>query len=316
MMKAKILFVLLVIISTAGILAFQPNKSSPARSIFPVTVNPLACKENEIFYNMTTHQFLVCTGLNTLSSVSFGTGGGTFTLQAINTVFAGPISGSSSLPTFRALVSNDIPSLAASKITSGVFPVARLGTGTPDGTKFLRDDGAFVTPAGSGDMILASVQTITGAKTFNAGKLIVGVNSGAPSVIANSFYRDSSDGKLYIGKSDGSAWDEILEAGVSGPIATISGGNGLVGFGSNVASAPTISVSGKIFHVTGTTNIVSVSGSGVQNGSEITIIFDGILTFTDGSNLKLANNFVTTADDTITLIYDGTNFYEVTRSIN
>ena len=41
-----------------------------------------------------------------------------------------------------------------------------------------------------------------------------------------------------------------------------------------------------------------------------------VLTFTDGSNLKLAGNFVTTADDTITLAYDGTNWYEICRSVN
>lgn len=38
----------------------------------------------------------------------------------------------------------------AAVIVSGVFPVARLGTGTPDGTKFLRDDGVFATPSGGG----------------------------------------------------------------------------------------------------------------------------------------------------------------------
>ena len=32
----------------------------------------------------------------------------------------------------------------------------------------------------------------------------------------------------------------------------------------------------------------------------MTLMFQGILTFTDGNNLKLAGNFVTTADDTIT----------------
>lgn len=72
----KILFVLVISIAGLSTLAFQPNKQSPARSIFPVSVNPLACKESEIFYNMTTHQFLVCTGVNTLSVVSFGGGGG------------------------------------------------------------------------------------------------------------------------------------------------------------------------------------------------------------------------------------------------
>lgn len=41
---------------------------------------------------------------------------------------------------------------AAADVTSGVFAVARLGTGVPDGTKFLRDDGVFATPAGGGSI--------------------------------------------------------------------------------------------------------------------------------------------------------------------
>lgn len=86
--------------------------------------------------------------------------------------------------------------------------------------------------------------------------------------------------------------------------------------GGDVASAATITATGNLFHVTGTTTITSVSGTGVTAGTEITIIFDGALTFTDGSNLKLAGNFVTTADSTITLKYDGTNWFEVCRSVN
>lgn len=38
---------------------------------------------------------------------------------------------------------------AASEITSGVLAIARLATGTPDGTKFIRDDGALAAPAGA-----------------------------------------------------------------------------------------------------------------------------------------------------------------------
>jgi len=95
-------------------------------------------------------------------------------------------------------------------------------------------------------------------------------------------------------------------------------GNGVGAFykGANVASGTTITATGNLFHVTGTTTITSVSGTDITAGSTITIIFDGVLTFTDGSNLKLNGDFVTTADDTITLTNDGTNFYEITRSNN
>lgn len=88
------------------------------------------------------------------------------------------------------------------------------------------------------------------------------------------------------------------------------------GMGAAVASASAIAPTGNTFHVTGTTTITSVSGTGITAGTAITIIFDGVLTFTDGSNLKLAGNFVTTADDTITLVWDGSNWYEKSRSVN
>jgi hypothetical protein len=86
--------------------------------------------------------------------------------------------------------------------------------------------------------------------------------------------------------------------------------------GAAVASAAAIVPTGSCFHVTGTTTITSITATNVPAGAILTIIFDGALTFTDGSNLKLAGNFVTTADDTITLRYDGTNFYEMSRSVN
>lgn len=41
---------------------------------------------------------------------------------------------------------------AAAEITSGVIAIARLATGTPDGTKFIRDDGTLATPAGGSSL--------------------------------------------------------------------------------------------------------------------------------------------------------------------
>lgn len=83
-----------------------------------------------------------------------------------------------------------------------------------------------------------------------------------------------------------------------------------------VASAATITIPycAEWVSVSGTTTITSVAAGRIDQ--EVTLQFQGILTFTDGSNLKLAGNFVTTADDTITLICDGTNWWEKSRSVN
>jgi hypothetical protein len=72
-----------------------------------------------------------------------------FGSQSANAVYAGPTSGGAAAPSFRALVAADIPSLDAAKITTGVLAIARLATGTPDGTKFVRDDGTLATPTAS-----------------------------------------------------------------------------------------------------------------------------------------------------------------------
>lgn len=96
-----------------------------------------------------------------------------------------------------------------------------------------------------------------------------------------------------------------------------SGIRGLQGGGAAVASATALPLpTGRVFHVTGTTTVTSITSTNFAAGAVITLIFDGILTFTDGSNLKLNGNFVTSADDTITLVYDGTNWYEMCRSVN
>lgn len=50
------------------------------------------------------------------------------TSRTANTILAAP-NGSSGAPTFRSLVANDVPSLSASKITSGTFSVSRGGLG-------------------------------------------------------------------------------------------------------------------------------------------------------------------------------------------
>lgn len=76
--------------------------------------------------------------------------------QTENEVLATP-DGSSGAVSLRALVSGDIPSLSASKITSGTFSTARLGTGTAASGKYLDGTGAWTTLPTASTPTLSSV---------------------------------------------------------------------------------------------------------------------------------------------------------------
>lgn len=89
-----------------------------------------------------------------------------FNTQSANVVLAGPTSGGSATPTFRALVAADIPNLAASIITSGTLAVARGGTNL----------GSYTT----GDLLYASGSTtIASLAVGTNGKFLI-VASGLP----------------------------------------------------------------------------------------------------------------------------------------
>lgn len=84
----------------------------------------------------------------------------------------------------------------------------------------------------------------------------------------------------------------------------------------SVASAGTTNLppNAGLVTVTGTTTITNI---GIwPAGTRITLVFTGALTLTDGGNLVLNGNFVTTANDTITIISDGSNWVETGRSAN
>lgn len=68
-----------------------------------------------------------------------------FDNQNINLVLASPSSGGAGVPTFRALVSADIPNLDAAKISSGAFDIARLPVGTGVNTVAAGNDSRFHT---------------------------------------------------------------------------------------------------------------------------------------------------------------------------
>lgn len=85
------------------------------------------------------------------------------------------------------------------------------------------------------------------------------------------------------------------------------------------AAAASFSASGK--------NVVTLTGDGGGNtvtsitggvdGQQLMIIgVDALVTISDASTLKLNGNWVSAADKTLTLIFNGTNWYELARSTN
>lgn len=86
----------------------------------------------------------------------------------------------------------------------------------------------------------------------------------------------------------------------------------------NADTTPSVA-RGRVFTVanTGATTITTFDDA--TPGETYTFIFsDGNTTVQDGANLHLSGgvNFISTADDVLVLVYDGTSFYEVSRSTN
>jgi hypothetical protein len=85
--------------------------------------------------------------------------------------------------------------------------------------------------------------------------------------------------------------------------------------GGTVASAATITPTGNVFHISGTTqiNTITVMGSGTM----ITMVFDAACPVGDSvGNVNIGAAFTATAGDTLVLVSDGTSWYEVARSVN
>lgn len=90
---------------------------------------------------------------------------------------------------------------------------------------------------------------------------------------------------------------------------------GLKFIGQDLASKATLDEPTCDIHtITGTTNITSITATNFPVGKYLLLTFAGALTFTDGGNLKITGNYTTSADDSILLYYNGTDFLEICRS--
>lgn len=126
----------------------------------------------------------------------------------------------------------------------------------------------------------------------------------------------TSSGSLTLtGLTDGQAYTLAAEVNSKWVyMQIVAPVNSETGF-SEVASANTITLpNGRLIKVTGTTEIKKVTAG--AKGKVVTLLFAGSLTVKDGENLKLSADFSATADDTLTLISDGTNWYETGKAAN
>jgi hypothetical protein len=77
----------------------------------------------------------------------------------------------------------------------------------------------------------------------------------------------------------------------------------------------TLPPNGEFFVISGNTSFGTLNGGWA--GRRVTLKFTGTPTAYDGgSSMKLNGNFVATADDTLSLVHDGTAWFETSRSAN
>lgn len=82
----------------------------------------------------------------------------------------------------------------------------------------------------------------------------------------------------------------------------------------SVAGTITLPPSSDIITLTGTATVTNITAS--YPGRRVTLINTSTASLADGGNLKLATAGPATADDSISLVCDGTNWFEVGRSVN
>jgi len=103
------------------------------------------------------------TNMGTLNSHTIPSGTDTFVMLVATQTLTNKTLTTPTIASFTNATHNH---QAASGGNTLVATSALTATGTKDATTFLRGDNTWDTPAGAGDMVLAGVQTVTGAKTF------------------------------------------------------------------------------------------------------------------------------------------------------
>ena len=128
-------------------------------------------------------------------------------------------------------------------------------------------------------------------------------------------------GVVFRSGADGNRLESLRYINTANPYSDSGSSNyfNTGGWGDNLASSSTISPkwwNGPIFYLTGTDNVTTITADSA-NGKQITLISTDNVTIVNGSNIKLGSNWVSGGDNaTLTLISNGTNWYEIGRRVN
>ncbi len=190
----------------------------------------------------------------------------TFASQTANLVLASP-DGSSGVPSFRALASADIPNLNTSKLTAGILPFARGGTGL--GSYTLGDiiyyNGTVLTQLNGNTTATKLFLTQTGTGAVSAAPAWAGiVAADIPNLDASKI----TTGALTVARG-GTGLSTLTDHGV------------LVGSGTNAIDVTAAGSAGQIFESGGSTadpSWVSAPIGIYGDGSDGSITFDGTTT--------------------------------------
>ena len=219
-----------------------------------------------------------------------GTLTGTFNTQTANYVFAGPTTGAAATPTFRALVSADIPSLSyVSSITSSTLTVA--GTSS---IPTINLTSGIVTAGTTGSVTLIPVITVD---TY--GRVT------AVTTAANPQGTVTSVAALTLGTT-GTDLSSTVATGTTTPVITLN-----VPTASATNRGALSSTDWTTFNNKGSGTVTSVSGTGTVNGITLTgtVTSSGSLTL-GGTLGSIANSQL--SNSTISGVSLGGNLFSLT----